>query len=295
MNLPTIHQPQPPVLQQFGFGEMERLAEAVARSGMFGLKTKEQALTLMAISQGEGRHPALAARDYDIIQGRPAKKAEAMQRDFMEAGGKIEWHQLNDTIADATFSHPMGGAVRIAWDMARAKTAGLGGKDMWAKFPRQMLRSRCVSEGVRTVYPGATSGMYVPEEIEPRSAPVLVPLPQQQPAPQQAQPAATVTDPAPVETVDPETGEVTKGPAPQMPYFLPVPKTASGQINYPDWGRNLIRAIQASTTGQEVDEWLAKNAFTLANCQDSAPKAYSSITGCAEGRKRDLAPFLEEE
>jgi hypothetical protein len=37
---------------------------------------------------------------------------------------------------------------------------------MYKKYPRQMLRSRCVSEGVRTVYPAATSGMYVPEEVQ---------------------------------------------------------------------------------------------------------------------------------
>jgi uncharacterized protein YbbK (DUF523 family) len=37
---------------------------------------------------------------------------------------------------------------------------------MWKKYPRQMLRSRVVSEGVRTVCPGATSGMYVPEEVQ---------------------------------------------------------------------------------------------------------------------------------
>jgi hypothetical protein len=43
--------------------------------------------------------------------------------------------------------------------------AGLGGRDMWKKYPRQMLRSRVVSEGIRTVCPMATSGMYVPEEI----------------------------------------------------------------------------------------------------------------------------------
>jgi hypothetical protein len=36
---------------------------------------------------------------------------------------------------------------------------------MWKKYPRQMLRSRVVSEGVRTVYPLATSGLYVEEEV----------------------------------------------------------------------------------------------------------------------------------
>lgn len=146
------------------FADMERLAVSIAKSGMFGMKTPEQALVLMMISQAEGRHPALAARDYDIVQGRPTKKAEAMLRDFLQGGGRVEWHALTDESADATFSHAQGGSARISWDMKRAAAAGLGGKDMWKRFPRQMLRSRTVSEGVRTVWPMATSGMYVPEE-----------------------------------------------------------------------------------------------------------------------------------
>lgn len=147
-----------------GYADIERLAASIAQSGLFGIKTKDQAIALMMIAHAEGRHPALAARDYDVIQGRPAKKAEAMLRDFLEAGGKAQWHALSDEIADATFSHPSGGSVRIMWDMERAAKAGLGGKDNWKKFPRQMLRSRTVSEGVRTVWPMATSGMHVPEE-----------------------------------------------------------------------------------------------------------------------------------
>lgn len=145
--------------------DIQRMAESVAKSGLFGVKTADQALALMLVAQAEGRHPALAARDYDIIQNRPAKKAEAMMRDFLESGGKVEWHQLDDIGCCATFSHPSGGTVKIDWTMARAVAAGLGGRDMWKKYPRQMLRSRVVSEGIRTVCPMATSGMYVPEEI----------------------------------------------------------------------------------------------------------------------------------
>lgn len=147
------------------YQDVQNMAMAIAKSQLFGVKTPEQALALMLISQAEGRHPALAARDYDIIQGRPAKKAEAMLRDFLESGGKVEWHKLDDTAADATFSHPAGGTLRIEWSMARANAAGLGTRDMWKKYPRQMLRSRVVSEGIRSVCPMATSGMYVPEEV----------------------------------------------------------------------------------------------------------------------------------
>lgn len=144
--------------------DLQKIAEAMARSRMFGFTSPDQALVLMLISQAEGRHPALAARDYDIIQGRPVKKAEAMLRDFFTAGGKVEWHGLDDTVAEATFSHPQGGMARIRWDIARAQRAGLASREMYHKFARQMLRSRTVSEGVRTVWPLATSGFYVPEE-----------------------------------------------------------------------------------------------------------------------------------
>lgn len=144
--------------------DMERLAGAIARSGLFGMKTPDQALALMAIAQAEGRHPALAARDYHIIQGNPAKKAEAMMRDFLASGGRVEWHELTDDVAEATFSHPQGGSVKLRWDKQRVKQAGIN-NPMHSKYPRQMLRSRLISEGVRTVYPTATSGMYVPEEV----------------------------------------------------------------------------------------------------------------------------------
>ena len=146
--------------------DMERMAIAFATSKIFGAKTKEEALCLMLVAQAEGMHPASAARDYDIIQGKGAKKAEAMLRDFLRAGGKVEWHKLDDAHADATFSHHQGGTVRITWDMARVSKAKISNQAMYDKYPRQMLRSRCVSEGVRTVCPLATGGMYTPEDIQ---------------------------------------------------------------------------------------------------------------------------------
>lgn len=162
------------VARQHDVSDMERMARAFAASNLFGFSTPEQALTLCLIAQAEGRHPASAAQDYHIIKGKPSKKADAMLRDFLAGGGKVHWHALDDTIADATFSHPAGGNVRISWDMARAKKAQIS-TPMWSKFPRQMLRARVVSEGVRTVFPMATSGMYVPEEVAEFDAPTSSP------------------------------------------------------------------------------------------------------------------------
>jgi hypothetical protein len=50
--------------------------------------------------------------------------------------------------------------------MAQAKAIGLATKDNWKNYPKAMLRARCISEGIRTVYPGCIVGVYTPEEVQ---------------------------------------------------------------------------------------------------------------------------------
>lgn len=158
----TPNNPAPVV----SFEHQLQLANAFAQSGMFGIKTQEQALALMALCEAEGLHPATAMRDYNIIQGKPAMKADAMLARFQTAGGKVKWIELNDERVIGEFSHPSGGTVRIDWDIPRAQRAGLANKDNWKKNPRAMLRSRVVSEGIRAVFPGVVTGVYTPEEVQ---------------------------------------------------------------------------------------------------------------------------------
>ena len=146
--------------------DIERAGNYIAKSGLFGVKTTEQAIALMLVAQAEGRNPFEAARDYHIIQGRPALKADSILARFQQAGGTVHWLELSDTKAVAEFSHPQGGKVTIDWDIERAKRAGLAGKDNWRNYPRQMLRARVISEGVRTIYPGVCVGTYTVEEVQ---------------------------------------------------------------------------------------------------------------------------------
>lgn len=150
------------------YSEMERMATTVAKSGLFGVKDKDQALALMALSQAEGIHPMTAVRDFHIIQGRASMKADTMLARFQRAGGKVEWHALSDTKADATFTPPPGHgpALRLDWTIDRAKQAGLTTKDIWRGYPRAMLRSRLISEAIRTLFPSIISGAYTPEELQ---------------------------------------------------------------------------------------------------------------------------------
>lgn len=148
------------------FQELQGMASAIAKSGLFGMKSPEQALALMLVAQAEGQHPATVTQDYDIIQGRAARKTHSVLARFQQMGGSVEWHELSDKIADATFSHKSGGKLRMTWTIEQAQKAQLTGKDNWKNYPRAMLRARCIAEGIRAVYPAALGGMMVSEEAQ---------------------------------------------------------------------------------------------------------------------------------
>lgn len=155
------------------FGEIKQMADALGRGKMFG-KTAEELLPLMLIAQAEHKHPAIAAQEYDIIQGRPAINSRSSLARFQAAGGRIQWGERSDTACTAAFSHPQGGELTITWTMDRARLAGLTGKDSWRKYPAQMLAARVVAEGVRAVYPACLSGLYTVEEVQDMP-PLVVP------------------------------------------------------------------------------------------------------------------------
>ena len=50
------------------WNDQERMTNAIAKSGLFGMKDPTTVLALMAVAQAEGRHPASVAKDYHIIQ-----------------------------------------------------------------------------------------------------------------------------------------------------------------------------------------------------------------------------------
>jgi hypothetical protein len=225
------------------FTEVQGMADAIARSGLFGMKTPEQALALMLVAQAEGQHPATITQEYDIIQGKAARKTHSVLARFQAAGGTVEWHELSEVIADATFSHKAGGKLRMSWTFDQAKKAGLTNKDNWKNYPRAMLRARCIAEGVRAVYPAALGGMLVAEE------------------------AMDLPPDHPMKTVDPATGEITpqKPPAPQPPVTWPAEKFAE---QLPRW----TKAVQAGLKSNADILALARSKGALTAEQEKAIK-----------------------
>ena len=146
-------------------GDIQKMAQVAADSKMFGFKNQAEAMAIMLLCQAEDMHPAIAMRDYHVIQGRPALKSDAMLARFQTSGGKVNWTSYTDEVVTGLFAHPQGGEVSISWTMEMAHRLGFTKKENWRNYPRAMLRARCISEGIRTVFPACVAGVYTPEEV----------------------------------------------------------------------------------------------------------------------------------
>lgn len=151
-----------------GRDEMRELAAAAAGSGYFpGIKTVDQALTLMALCRSEGLDPMQAVRRYHIIEGRPVMRSDAMQAEFQRQGGRIVWLRFDNAACEAMFHHPIHApeGVKVGFSIEDARIAGLSDRPTWRRHPANMLRARVVTNGVRMILPGVVVGIYTEDEI----------------------------------------------------------------------------------------------------------------------------------
>jgi hypothetical protein len=185
-------------LQVMNYSEVKALADTVVKSRLFtAFGNPDQALVLMMMAQVEGCHPMQAVQRYDVIQGKPAKKSDAMLADFQMRGGTVTWTEYTDDAVEAEFmAKGMAKPCKVRWTYKQATEAGLTGKPTWKQYKRQMLKARVISEGVRISDPGVVAGLYTPEEVSDFSS---VP-----PAAATATPAAEVVEATAVEPT-PET------------------------------------------------------------------------------------------
>ena len=105
--------------------DMAVMADAIVKSGFYGFKNKEQVMAVMLVAQAENKHPATVVQEYDIIQGKPALKSQAMLARFQLAGGSVQWDAVSPKAVKGTFKHPSGGTLTVEWTIEMAKQAGI--------------------------------------------------------------------------------------------------------------------------------------------------------------------------
>lgn len=152
---------------------LQALGKEFSTSGILGINNPAQGVVLAMTCMAENITPIEFARTYHVVEGRLSMKADAMQAKFQESGGRIEWIQSDVDVCEAKFIHPDYAPNGVMLKVTKKEFVDSGKiiakngelKDNWRHHPRQMLRARIISEGVRMVNPSIVAGYYTPEEI----------------------------------------------------------------------------------------------------------------------------------
>lgn len=183
-------------------------AQMLLKSGLApsSIKTPEAAMFVIMVGRDLGLSPTQALRSVQVIQGKVEIAADMQLALFKRAGGRAVWTTLTDTAAVLDLAHPNGDTHRESFTMEDARRAKLGG-DNWTKYPKAMLRSRCITAGMKSVGFDVLAGVYAPGEVAgTESAPAEATVSVVAPAVIPSTPAAP--EPEDAEIVDTETGEV---------------------------------------------------------------------------------------
>ena len=133
-----------------------------------GLTSPEQVIFVIMKGKEMGMGPMQALQHIEVIQGKLCIKPEGMLAQvlkFHPAAG-IEFLQNDDKICQIRATK---GSISntFQFTIEDAAKAGLSGKDNWKKYTRAMLRSRCIGEMCRSMFPEAIQGMsYTVDEIK---------------------------------------------------------------------------------------------------------------------------------
>mgnify|MGYP000166783409 CR=1 FL=1 len=135
-----------------------------------------QAVAIILAGRELGMPPMRALRSLMIVKGKVEESADSQLGRFKEAGGKAIFQRLDEEVAVLELTHPNGDPHVETFSLADAKRAGLTASQTWQKYPKAMLRSRCITAGLKSVGWDGAAGAYDPDETK-EIGPVAAPQP----------------------------------------------------------------------------------------------------------------------
>lgn len=145
-----------------------RGAHYLLKSGLCptALKTPEAVLFVILAGRDLGLSPVASLRNVTVIQGKIEVSADMQLALFARAGGTFRWLTMTDTVAELVLTAPWLDAPHTSrFTMDDARRAELAGSANYKKFPKAMLRSRAITQGLKDVGFDSTAGVYAPGEI----------------------------------------------------------------------------------------------------------------------------------
>lgn len=142
------------------------LAEMLVPTGFLPehIKTAGQAAAIILTGRELGMAPMRALRSLTMVKGKVVENADSQLARFKSDGGRATFTSLDESGATLALQHPNGDEHVEGFTIEDAKRAGLLNNMGWQKYPKAMLRSRCITAGLKSIGWEGGTGTYDPEE-----------------------------------------------------------------------------------------------------------------------------------
>ncbi len=176
-----------------GFTSIEEATEwakVIIDSGLLPntITEPEQVITIIQHGKELGLSPHVALNNVNVIQGRPTLSSTIIGALLKRRGIEWVWDEDFEIIKDKDGNVAMTSAgaanrrttIHFYWKSkvtnsvmeakhsvtwAQFEIAGYTTKQNWERFPKEMLRARCLSSAVRALFPEVLSGFYTDIEM----------------------------------------------------------------------------------------------------------------------------------
>jgi len=171
-----VYKPQSAVAEPLDLDAMLELAKQLVPTGFLPdhIKSAGQCVAIILTGRELGMQPMRAIRSLQMVKGKVVENADSQLARFKSDKGKAVFKELTDTKAVLWLKHPNGDEHTETFGLEDAKRAGLLSNPSWQKYPRAMLRSRCITAGLKSVGWEGGVGTYDPEEAHSLAPSVVV-------------------------------------------------------------------------------------------------------------------------
>jgi len=170
--------------------EATEWAKVIIDSGLLPntITEPEQVITVIQHGKELGLSPHVALNNVNVIQGKPTLSSTIIGALLKRSGKEWVWDEDFEIIEDKNGNPgktPSGGINRrttihffwkssitdsvmeathsVTW--SQFEIAGYTTKQNWERFPKEMLRARCISSACRALFPEVLSGFYTDIEM----------------------------------------------------------------------------------------------------------------------------------
>lgn len=155
-------------MDQSRWATMGQMAQAFIQSGALPKSMENAPKVIMALQAGyeAGIKPIEALNSFYFVNGKISMYGDTAIRQVIRAGHKVEWGKCDGETATVTITRGDTGATMTnTFTMTEAKKRGMV-KDIWLKFPENMLKFKAFGMTARFLCPDALMGISIKEDIE---------------------------------------------------------------------------------------------------------------------------------